>query len=89
MEYVGLDKNDTKLQLGDICVFTIDNVKYEGMVMYDESEFAFVFEMRDDKFPSVLMRKADLGSIEKIISVYSTYRGDEYEFYREVFGKPL
>lgn len=87
MSYVGFDKNNVKLQIGDICTFTIDKVKYEGMIMYDEDVFAYIFEMKDDKFPSVYMMKADLDSIEKIINVYSTVKNDEYGFYRDLFIK--
>ena len=87
MNYVGFDKKNDKLQIGDICTFTINKVKYEGMIMYDEDVFAYVFEMEDDKFPSVFMLKADLGSIEKIINVYSTVKEDEYGFYRDLFIK--
>lgn len=87
MDYVGFDKNGAKLNIGDICSFNIDKEKYEGIIMYDEDVYAFVFEMKDDKFPAVYMLKADLDSIEKIINVYSTVRGDKYEFYRELFRK--
>jgi hypothetical protein len=55
--------------------------------MYDEDVFAYVFEMKDDKFPSVYMLKADLDSIEKIINIYSTNMNDEYGFYREIYNK--
>lgn len=92
MDYVGFGKKNgkpEKLQVGDICAFKIDKKQYEGMIMYDEDVFAFVFEMEDDKFPCVYMLKADLDSIEKICNVGSTIRGDRFEFYREVYGKPL
>jgi hypothetical protein len=87
MSYVGYGKNNVKLDIGDICTFTINKVKYEGMIMYDEDVFAYVFEMKDDKFPSVYMLKADLDSIEKIINIYSTNMNDEYGFYREIYNK--
>jgi len=87
MNHVGYGKKNVKLQIGDICIFTIDKVKYEGMIMYDEDVFAYVFEMKNDKFPSVYMLKTDLGSIEKIINVYSTKMDDEYGFYREIYNK--
>jgi len=87
MGYVGHGKNNIKLDIGDICTFTIEKVKYEGMIMYDEDVFAYVFEMKDDKFPSVCMSKADLDSIEKIINVLFTHINDEYEFYRELCNK--
>ena len=84
---IGYGKNNVKLDIGDICTFTIKKVKYEGMIMYDEDVFAYVFEMKDYKFPSVYMLKADLGSIEKIINIYSTNMNDEYGFYRELYNK--
>lgn len=57
--------------------------------MYDEDVVAYVFEMKDNKFPCVLMAKADLGSVEKICNVYGTKLGDEYEFYREIYKKAM
>lgn len=82
---VGYDKNNKKLDWGDICKFTIDKKQYEGMIDYDEDCFAYTFEMKDDKFPCVLMSKADINSIEKIIGVWSTCPGeDDYDFYREI-----
>lgn len=85
MDYIGYDNNNNKLEIGDICSFKIDKIQYEGMIEYDESEFAFIFNMKDDNFPCVLMHKADLGSIKRIINVFSTKNGDEYEFYRNLF----
>lgn len=85
MEYIGYDNQQEKLKIGDICSFKINKINYEGIITYDESEFAFIFEMEDDKFPCVFMCKADLGSIKKIINVYSTKINDEYEFYRKLF----
>jgi hypothetical protein len=82
---VGYDKNGQILDLGDICNFKIDNVNYEGMITYDEMEFAYTFEMEDDSFPSVFMKKADLGSIEKITNVWLTQPDkDNFDFYREI-----
>lgn len=82
---VGHDKRNQKLNWGDICKFTIDKKEYEGMIDYSEEYFAYTFEMKNDNFPSVLMSKADLGSIEKIINVWSTNPNDGiYDFYRKI-----
>jgi len=92
MDYVGYGKQlgqNVKLQIGDICSFTIKDKLYEGMIMYDEDVFSFVFEMEDDKFPCVVMSGADLDSIVKICNVGSTVRFDRFEFFRETYGKPL
>ena len=79
---LGNDKHGNKLQLGDICKFTIDKKEYEGMITYSADWFAYSFDMKDDRFPCVNMYKADLGSIERIINVYATKTGDQYKFYR-------
>lgn len=85
---VGYGKKAQKLNWGDICKFTIDKKEYEGMINYDEDVFAYVFDMKDEKFPCVLMSKADLDSIEKIIGVFATSPGkDDYDFYREIAMK--
>jgi hypothetical protein len=82
---VGKDKNNQELRLGDICKFTIKGKEYEGMIIYEEDYFAYAFEMLDDNFPVVLMSKADLGSIEKIINVWSTNINDPtYAEYRKL-----
>jgi hypothetical protein len=55
------------------------------MIIYEEDYFAYAFEMLDDNFPVVLMSKADLGSIEKIINVLSTNINDPtYAEYRKL-----
>ena len=82
---VGYDKNGQKLNWGDICKFRIQDKEYEGMIDYSEDCFAYTFEMKDDKFPSVLMNVAERDSIEKIIYVWSTQPNkDDYGFYREL-----
>lgn len=82
---VGYDKNGQKLDWGDICKFTIDDKEYEGMIDYDEEMFGYTFEMKLHTFPCVIMSKADYGSIEKIIGIWSTSPGnDDYDFYREL-----
>jgi len=83
MNYIGFDNEQNKLQLGDICTFKINRIEYEGMIGYSDIDFAYTFEMKYDTFPSVYMMKADLGSINKIINVWSTDpKEDAYEFYR-------
>jgi hypothetical protein len=82
---VGYDKTGQKLDWGDICKFTIEKKEYEGMIDYDEDVFAYVFDMKDDKFPCVLMSKVDLDSIERIINIWSTQPDkDNYDFYRDI-----
>jgi len=82
--FIGTDNKQQKLQIGDICKFTIDNAEHEGIIIYDEDTFAYCFEMLTDNFPLVLMKVADLGSIEKIINVWSTsVNDDKYNKYRE------
>lgn len=76
---IGIDKNNNKLELGDICKFAINNKEYEGMIDYSEEDFAYIFEMKDDKFPSILMNKVDFGSIIKIVGIYSTKKGDQMD----------
>lgn len=82
---IGIDNKGQELQLGDICKFKMDKKDYEGMISYDSSYFCFTFEMRDDNFPEVFMKKADTASIEKIINVWSTKSNDEkYKFYQDL-----
>ena len=82
---LGYDNKHQELNIGDICKFKIGTIEYEGMVVYDDSEFAYVFEMKEDNFPCVFMNKANLGSIEKIINVWSIKPNkDDYGFYREL-----
>ena len=82
---VGRDKNGLELNLGDICKFTIKEKEYVGMIMYDEQEFSYVFDMLDDNFPCVLMNKVDMESISKIINIYSTKVNDEWEGFRNIW----
>ena len=85
---LGHDNKHQELSIGDICKFKIEDREYEGMVVYDEESFAYAFEMKDDKFPIVLMSIADLGSIEKIINVWSNQPNkDDYGFYRELVNE--
>jgi hypothetical protein len=89
---VGKDKNGYELNFGDICKFKLITngieKEYEGMIVYDEESFAYIFEMKDDNFPAVLMYKARINSIEKIINVMATKMNDEYGFYREIYNNP-
>lgn len=87
MNYIGRDKDNKKLQIGDICNFKLDNKDYEGMIIYDEESFAFAFEMKDDSFPEILMSKIDYSSISKIINVNSTKLNDKYGFYRKIYNQ--
>lgn len=89
MNYIGFDKNNEKLQMGDICIFTIGRGRYEGIIIYDEESFSFAFEMEDETFPMILMSAVERGSIEKICNVMSTKLGDRFEFYRELYRKDL
>lgn len=81
---VGYDNKGNELFLHDICNFTINDKEYCGMIKYDENDFSFVFEMLNDNFLVVLMNKADLYSIERIINVWSTKIGDKYGDYRKL-----
>jgi hypothetical protein len=82
---IGYDNKGQELQMCDVCKFTIDKVEYKGMIVYDDQEYAFMFEMLDDTFPSVYMHKVDSSSIEKIVNVYSTNVNDKtYEGFRKL-----
>lgn len=55
------------------------------MVLYEEEDFAFAFEMLDNQFPCILMNKVDRDSIEKIVNVWETkVNEDKYEPYRKL-----
>ena len=86
--YIGNDKNGMELEIGDICKFELkigtEQKEYEGMIIYDEDTFSYAFEMKDDNFPIILMQKAYLFTINKIINVTCTVN-EEYEFYRKVY----
>lgn len=87
---IGYDKNGTELQIGDICKFKIKDIAYEGIVVYDSTEFAFMFEMLSESFPIVFMHIADFGTIEKIVNVWSTKTDDEqYKGYQILIGGKL
>ena len=88
MNYVGYDSVGNKLQTGDICSFKLENESHEreGIIVYSEDYFAFCFDMNDNQFPSVLMSKVELGTIKKIVNVWSTQATDEkYKWYQELF----
>jgi hypothetical protein len=93
INYVGLDKNGQKLDIGDICKFVliedpdhVDRFEREGMIDYDEDSFSFAFEMLDPQFPIVLMQYAKAGTIEKIVNVWHTagMKGEKYLEYQEL-----
>ena len=63
---LGVDRKGKKLEIGDICSFTINEREYRGIIVYEDSEFAFCFDMDSDFFPSVKMCRVDIGSIEKL-----------------------
>lgn len=86
MNCIGFDAQGNKLQLGDICEFKFKNKDLEGIIIYDESSYAFAFEMKDDNFPMLLMKNANFDSIKKIINVTETKLDDEYEFYRRIYN---
>jgi hypothetical protein len=90
--YVGTDRNGTKLFESDICTYTITypengvTNQYYGMIIYDPSEFAFMFEQTNDDFPLVLMNIVNVDSIEKVMSIeemQSSY--PEYETWQEIY----
>ena len=85
---IGNDKNGKALNIGDICKFELkigtEQKEYEGIVVYDEETFSYAFEMKDDNFPTILMQKACISSIDKITGVMGTTE-KEYEFYRKIF----
>lgn len=88
MNYIGFDNKGNKLQIGDICRFKLDKVDMEGIISYDDTEFAYTFDINSEiyqRLVSIYMHRVDVGSIEKIINVYSTKNGDEFEFYRKLF----
>jgi len=85
---IGYDGKGNELEVYDICKFKINKKEYEGMIRYDEGEYAFIFEMLDNNFPAVLMNKVDFGSIEKIANVYSTkINYKQYEDYRKLINQ--
>ena len=73
--YVGTDRNGTKLFESDICSYTVTHLdngvthQYKGMIVYDPSEYAFMFEKTDNLFPLVFMNAVNIESIEKIMNV--------------------
>ena len=87
MNCVGYDNIGNKLEVGDICSFKLEGESHEreGIIMYSEDYFAFCFDMNEDQFPSVLMCKAELGTIKKIVNVWSTKTSDEkYKWYQDI-----
>ena len=92
MNYIGYDKNGEKLQLGDICKYTITNSdtketnEYRGMIVYDDSEFAFMFEQPNDDFPLVFMNLVNVGTIERLTNIFSLTKDfPEYEKWVEIY----
>lgn len=83
--HIGYDNKGQKLDLGDICKFTINKQEKIGMITYSDTDFAYCLDMLDDSFPSIYMHKTDVGSIEKIINVWSTDVNDKtYEGFRKI-----
>lgn len=72
---IGTDKHGNKLQCGDICKFEIklqrtkrdeEIEELRGMIVYDESSYAYAFETLDDYAPILCMYCAEYGTIEKL-----------------------
>lgn len=63
---IGHDTNCFEIKEGMTCSFTLNGEYYIGVVTYEESEYAYCFEMEDDRFPSLYMHRADPGSIRII-----------------------
>ena len=72
---VGKDVYGYKLQCGDVCLFKVNLQRpkceekieeMKGMVIYDEDTYSFAFETLDDYAPLLLMKCAELRSIEKL-----------------------
>ena len=72
---VGKDVYGHKLQCGDVCLFKVNLQRpkceekieeMKGMVIYDEDTYSFAFETLDDYAPLLLMKCAELRSIEKL-----------------------
>ena len=94
---IGYDKNKIELREGDICKFIVECpfekklIEMEGMISYDREYFAYEFDINEKVYPhylSILMSKAEYGSIEKIINVDSTKINDEkYKFYQDIWNK--
>ena len=92
MNYIGYDGEENKLQVGDICTFKIAGESFdrEGIIIYDDAEYAYCFEMQDGSFPVVLMNKTKLGTIKKIVSVWETKVNDErFKWYQEITNSVL
>ena len=68
-EVIGHDSRGYDLHLGDCCRFKINNDSYIGVITYCEEEFSYCFEMDEDNFPEILMRKVDFGSIKKFTDI--------------------
>lgn len=72
---IGTDRYGHRLQCGDICKFKInlrrprEDEKIEelyGMIVYDESSYAYAFETLDDYAPILCMYCVEYGTIEKL-----------------------
>lgn len=85
MNYIGFDSNGEKLQVYDICRFTIGGEPHMGIIVYDEDVFSYIFEMDNEDLPAIMMSRTDLSSIEKIYNVLDTKIGDRYRFYRGIY----
>jgi hypothetical protein len=88
---VGCDRYGHDLKCGDICKYKIADNKFTwGMIFYSEEDYAFAFEQLDDKFPVLLMSRAELDTIEKISNC--EYLNDEFpdkEKWIEIFQNNL
>lgn len=82
---IGYDKNGEELDLLDLCSFTIDNKEYEGIIKYNENDYAYGFEMLDDRFPYVIMYRVDFGSIKRLYNLQQIRDSEElYLKYEEI-----
>lgn len=66
----GKDRFGKNIYCGDVCLFEVkiekEIKKMKGMVVYDESSYAFAFETLDNYAPILLMKCAEYRTIEKL-----------------------
>lgn len=82
---IGNDRYKHKLMCGDICLFKINLQRpkceekieeMKGMIIYDEDTYSFAFETLDEYAPLLLMKCAELRSIEKLFEA----NADNFQF---------
>jgi hypothetical protein len=97
---IGTDRYGHKLQCGDVCLFKImlqrpkKEEKIEelkGMIVYDESSFAYTFETLDDYAPILCMYCVEHGSIEKLFEANADNFNNipHGEKWKEIYNKNL